>query len=56
MRRKVNCAKAALAAIAASVQNRVALPPAPIAAEQLIEARRIEDTGHSLWITFQRVQ
>jgi len=34
----------------------VALPPAPIAAEQLIEARRIEDTGHSLWITFQRVQ
>ena len=31
-------------------------PPAPITAEQLIEARRSEDLGHSLWITFQRVQ
>ncbi|MEO6746269.1 MAG: DUF932 domain-containing protein [Caldimonas sp.] len=31
-------------------------PPAPITPEQLIEARRIEDTGHSLWTTFQRVQ
>jgi hypothetical protein len=31
-------------------------PPVPITAEQLIEARRIEDTGHSLWTTFQRVQ
>jgi hypothetical protein len=30
--------------------------PAPITPEQLIEARRIEDTGHSLWSTFQRVQ
>ena len=31
-------------------------PPAPITAEQLIEARRPEDIGHSLWTTFQRVQ
>jgi hypothetical protein len=31
-------------------------PPAPITAEQLIEARRPEDLGHSLWSTFQRTQ
>ena len=31
-------------------------PPAPITAEQLIEARRPEDLGHSLWTTFERVQ
>ena len=31
-------------------------PPAPITAEQLIEARRPEDLGHSLWTTFQRIQ
>ena len=31
-------------------------PPAPITADQLIEARRPEDLGHSLWTTFQRVQ
>jgi Domain of unknown function (DUF932) len=31
------------------------LPP-PITAEQLIEARRPEDLGSSLWTTFQRVQ
>ena len=30
--------------------------PAPITAEQLIEARRPEDLGHSLWTIFQRVQ
>ena len=30
--------------------------PAPVTAEQLIEARRPEDIGHSLWSTFQRVQ
>jgi hypothetical protein len=29
--------------------------PAPITAEQLNEARRIEDVGHDLWTTFQRV-
>ncbi len=29
--------------------------PAPVTAEQLIEARRPEDIGHSLWATFQRV-
>ena len=28
----------------------------PITAEQLTEARRPEDLGHSLWTTFQRVQ
>ena len=31
-------------------------PPAPVTPEQLIEARRPEDLGHSLWTTFQRVQ
>ena len=31
-------------------------PPPPITAEQLVEARRPEDLGHSLWTTFQRVQ
>ena len=31
-------------------------PPVPITAEQLIEARRPEDQGRSLWNTFQRVQ
>ena len=30
--------------------------PAPVTAEQLIEACRPEDIGHSLWTTFQRVQ
>ena len=31
-------------------------PPAPITVEQLVEARRPEDVGPSLWNTFQRVQ
>jgi hypothetical protein len=31
-------------------------PPPPITAEQLVEARRPEDLGRSLWTTFQRVQ
>ena len=31
-------------------------PPAPVTAEQLVEARRPEDLGHSLWTSFQRVQ
>lgn len=30
--------------------------PAPITAQQLIESRRVEDAGDSLWSTFQRVQ
>jgi hypothetical protein len=30
--------------------------PTPVTAEQLIEARRPEDVGRSLWTTFQRVQ
>jgi hypothetical protein len=30
--------------------------PAPVTAEQLNEARRIDDIGHDLWTTFQRVQ
>ena len=30
--------------------------PPPVTAAQLIEARRPEDLGHSLWTTFQRVQ
>jgi len=31
-------------------------PPAPITADQLIEARRREDAGNSLWDLLQRVQ
>jgi hypothetical protein len=31
-------------------------PPAPVTAAQLVEARRPEDLGHSLWTSFQRVQ
>jgi Domain of unknown function (DUF932) len=31
-------------------------PPAPITAEQLLEARRPEDVGRSLWLAFNRVQ
>ncbi|HEY8708564.1 MAG TPA: DUF932 domain-containing protein [Burkholderiaceae bacterium] len=31
-------------------------PPAPITAEQLTQARRPEDFGHSLWLNLQRVQ
>jgi hypothetical protein len=30
--------------------------PAPISADQLIEARRPEDLGHDVWTIFQRVQ
>lgn len=30
--------------------------PAPVTAEQLMDARRPEDIGHTLWTTFQRVQ
>lgn len=30
--------------------------PAPITADQLIEPRRPEDLGHSLWASFQRIQ
>ena len=32
------------------------IPPAPITPEQLIEARRPEDLGHSVWNVFQKVQ
>ena len=39
-----------------SVDETGAQRPAPVTAEQLIEARRPEDIGHSLWTTFQRVQ
>jgi hypothetical protein len=31
-------------------------PPAPITAEQLMQARRPEDAGHSVWANLQRVQ
>ena len=31
-------------------------PPAPIAAEQLMQARRAQDVGHSVWANLQRVQ
>jgi hypothetical protein len=31
-------------------------PPAPVTAEQLVQGRRIEDLGRSLWDSFQRIQ
>ncbi|NUZ08863.1 DUF932 domain-containing protein [Piscinibacter koreensis] len=31
-------------------------PPAPVTPEQLLEARRVEDVGHSVWSVFQRTQ
>jgi hypothetical protein len=31
-------------------------PPAPITAEQLLQVRRPEDQGNSLWLSLQRVQ
>jgi len=31
-------------------------PPAPITADQLLQVRRPDDQGSSLWITFQRIQ
>ena len=47
----------ARAALALRYGERVeGQPPAPVTAEQLIEARRPEDLDHSLWTTFQRVQ
>lgn len=39
-----------------SVEEGGGLRPAPVTADQLIEARRPEDQGHNLWTTFQRVQ
>lgn len=30
--------------------------PAPVTPEQLTQARRIEDVGHSLWSSLQRIQ
>jgi len=36
--------------------RREGQPPAPVTAEQLNEPRRAEDTGASLWSTFQRLQ
>jgi Domain of unknown function (DUF932) len=38
-----------------SVEETGGHRPAPVTAEQLNEARRIEDIGHNLWTTFQRV-
>lgn len=38
-----------------SVEDAGGHLPAPVTAEQLNEARRIEDVGHNLWATFQRV-
>ncbi len=46
----------ATAALALRFGERTDDQPPPITAEQLIEARRPEDLGHSLWTTFQRVQ
>jgi Domain of unknown function (DUF932) len=39
-----------------SIEEQGGHTPAPVTAEQLNEARRIEDTGGDLWTTFQRVQ
>jgi Domain of unknown function (DUF932) len=38
-----------------AVQEAGGHRPAPVTAEQLNEARRIEDVGHNLWLTYQRV-
>jgi len=47
----------ATAALALRYGERVeGQPPAPITAEQLIEARRPEDLGHSLWVSMNRLQ
>ena len=47
----------ATAALALRYGERVeGRSPAPVTAEQLIEARRPEDQGRSLWSAFQRVQ
>jgi hypothetical protein len=47
----------ATAALALRYDDRTeGQPPAPITASQLNEPRRDEDTGVSLWSTFQRVQ
>ena len=32
------------------------MPPAPITVDQLIEPRRPEDLGQTLWNSFQRIQ
>jgi hypothetical protein len=37
-------------------ERRDGQAPTPVSAEQLIEARRPEDLGGSLWTTFQRIQ
>lgn len=39
-----------------TVEDGGGYQPAPVTAAHLIEARRAEDLGHSLWTTFQRVQ
>jgi hypothetical protein len=39
-----------------SVEEGGGHSPMPVTAEQLNEARRIDDIGHNLWMTFQRVQ
>ena len=57
-REKIAFATAALALRfgEAAVEEGGGHRPAPVTVEQLIEARRPEDLGHSLWTTFQRVQ
>lgn len=37
-------------------RNTEGQPPAPVTVEQLNQARRFEDRGDNLWLTFQRVQ
>ena len=39
-----------------SVAEDAAQVPAPITADQALQARRFEDAGDSLWLTFQRTQ
>jgi hypothetical protein len=47
----------ATAALALRYGDRTeAEAPAPISAEQLVDARRTEDVGASLWLTFNRIQ
>ena len=53
------CEEHAFASAALSLRYGDAVegqPPAPIDATRLIEPRRVEDVGHSLWLNLQRTQ
>lgn len=49
-------ATAALALRYGETEAGATMPAAPITAQQLMEPRRMEDAGDSLWLSFQRTQ